>query len=197
MFVIDGNKTSLKQWETDQRLIITWPNSNIYAHFTMRGDAEALVLLAYAEDGAVYVDIPNILLTRYGVVDVYLYVQTGNICHIESRGSFTIEQRSRPVDYDYSETDMLSNEALDRRVTELEQNRSVGVNVSSACAFLIDEVTDKIYKLCVSSGKLTMEETEATSGNVHGNYIYLVDENTGEDYKLLISDGKLTMEEVM
>lgn len=60
---------------------------------------------------------------------------------------------------------------------------------------LKDTVTGKIYTICVSNGKLTMDEFSGEEPpSKSPTNLYLVDTTTSENYKLYISNKKLTME---
>ena len=76
-------------------------------------------------------------------------------------------------------------------------SKRVEMNVSAASSdtvVLIDSETGRQYRLCVTNGKLTMDET--ASARSQAGELLLADTETGKRYRLRVINADLTMEEV-
>lgn len=104
----------LVRWDSGRRVRVGAPE----AHFAHAGDAEALVTLP---DGSGEAEVPNALLQRAGWLDVWEVDGARTV----GRGRLYVEDRARPSDYVYTETEAeTANRRLDAveaaRVTEAE-----------------------------------------------------------------------------
>lgn len=146
----------LWQWDVNRRLIVSGIESGKEIHFARQGDSESITLLTYEENGVVYVDIPNVLLTHSGMVNIYLYVWVDEEQGYTSvKDSIRIRGREKPSGYVYTETEAQTYAALEKRIEALEKG---GVNASSDIITLTDGKNNKTYTLYVEDGKLTMSE---------------------------------------
>lgn len=113
----------LTQWDKDQRVVMTDAPEGVKVHFASNMDREgAYVVRPYTEDGATYADIPNIVLTHAGIVNVYIYADGRTIY----AWHMAVRKREKPADYVYTETELLTWEALDERIKKLEKNTGSG-----------------------------------------------------------------------
>lgn len=77
-------------------------------------------------------------------------------------------------------------------------SKKVEMNVSAASSdavVLIDSETGKQYRLCVTNGKLTMDET--ASARASSGELFFTDTETSKKYRLRVINAELTMEEVV
>lgn len=110
------NKETLYQWEVNQKLIVE--NELVKeVHFSNATTPKALVV-EVVEGMA---EIPNILLQSNFDIKAFGY------CGQSVRESYVINviARAKPEDYVYTETEVKSYEALEERVTALEEGGSV------------------------------------------------------------------------
>lgn len=130
------------QWDVNQRLVLYEVNAGEEVHYAHRNDENdnALVVKTYSENNKIYANIPNILLQTAGDMDVYVYVTVGNDQHTEKRFILRVEQREKPSDYVYTETEILTWKSLDERITELEKG---GTGGSDAVKYTEQELTDE------------------------------------------------------
>lgn len=77
-------------------------------------------------------------------------------------------------------------------------SKRVEMNVSAAApdaVVLADTVTGRQYRLCVTNGKLTMDET--ASARASSGEVFFTDTETRKKYRLRVINAELTMEEVV
>ena len=127
-------KESFYQWDTNQYLEAEGLTESQEVHFCRKNDAVALVCKVRVEKGKRIVDVPNELLQIGGPLTAYVYAmdETGNrTCHAQS---FVVLPRVKPADYVYTQTEVLSYQQLDTRLSALE-----GEGLSKAVADYLEE----------------------------------------------------------
>lgn len=87
---------------------------------------EALVALPKIVDGTYVADIPNILLQSANTIHIYVVTHTANGERTIDDTTLGVTRRKKPSDYVYTETEVMSYQDLERRVTELEQSGGGG-----------------------------------------------------------------------
>ena len=117
MFKIENGKLSFYQWDINQRLIIEEP-SITEVHFCNRTSDCSLVCAVYEENGKRFADVPNILLQTDWTIKAYAYCENRTL--IEE--NFIVYTRTKPADYIYSETEVKTFEALEKRINQIEEN---------------------------------------------------------------------------
>ena len=112
----------LHQWEQGRKLCIsTWADISIdEVHFAKVGDAEAMVLIPHTENGEITVDIPNILLQTAGNIVAYAVHVSGDCKKTLRDWTTSVTARPKPSDYVYTETEVKTWEALDKRINKVE-----------------------------------------------------------------------------
>jgi hypothetical protein len=118
MRIADG-KTSFYQWDHDQQLIVSEDCTEV--HFDNGTQPKALCC-EVKKDGKV--DVPNILLQT--AAQIHAYGWNKNRKCVVQYACFWVEPREKPDDYVYTETEILTWEALDRRITALERGGGGG-----------------------------------------------------------------------
>lgn len=104
--------------------------SNTEIHFSSPNDTKgAYVVLPVIENGIALADIPNILLTVSGRIDVFVYRND----HTCVRGVFVVAPREKPDDYVYTETEVWRYEKFVEQLNGKEDtaNRVTTVDDSS------------------------------------------------------------------
>ena len=117
----------LTQWDLNRRIQITGLEdiSNTEIHFSKTDDTKgAYVVLPVIENGIAFADIPNILLTVSGRIDVFVYRDD----HTCVRGVFVVAPREKPDDYIYEETEVLKYEDFVERLDGLETQKEDKAN---------------------------------------------------------------------
>lgn len=109
MFQILDGRTSFWQWDLGQRLVVADDVCN-QVHFCNRTDDCSLVCEVYEENGQRLVDVPNILLQTAATITVFAYVHTANEGRTKHSKQFIVLPRSKPADYIYTETEVLTVE---------------------------------------------------------------------------------------
>lgn len=108
--MLNNENKKLYQWDVEQRVYCDNPNVT-EVHFSNKA-ADALVV--ECKDGIA--DIPNIILQQ--PFDLYVYASDGVIT-LESL-FIPVIARTKPADYVYTETELKSYEALEKRIEKVE-----------------------------------------------------------------------------
>lgn len=121
MRIYDG-RPSFYQWDTNQKITSDQFKVGDEIHFFNMKQPNALVVLAYELDNKIVVDVPNILLQKsYPIIAYRVYVDDDGKATIEEH-QFEVNQRPKPEDYVYTETEILNYSNLNDRLTTLENN---------------------------------------------------------------------------
>lgn len=130
MFSIYDGRTQFYQWDLDRKLVVNDPTIE-KVHFCNRTGSCSLVRCVYEVNGKFFVDVPNIILQESYRVNVYGF----DANYTKHSTSFNIVARTKPEDYVYTETEVAQWEALEARVTEIEEK---GVNADMIAAAVED-----------------------------------------------------------
>lgn len=107
--VIGGN---LFQWDTG-RVIRINTDTNIHeVHFTTKDMTYAYVVSTYEKDGAVYCEIPNILLQQEKSLICYEVTKTDGGEMTVAEKTLALHKRNKPQDYVYTEDELKNFDRL-------------------------------------------------------------------------------------
>lgn len=134
MFQIRDGRDTFYQYDLNRQLIVN-DNSINQVHFCNRTDDYSLVVNVREEDGVFVADVPNILLQESWGIKVYGYDKE----YTKHCKYFKVVARSQPSDYLYEETDVITLDNLEKRLTEIEEK---GIS-QEAIASGIDEYFEK------------------------------------------------------
>lgn len=123
---IYGSRDSFYQWDVNQKITSAKLKEGDEVHFANDRSGEAFVVKAYKHNHIVVADVPNILLQQTNKILVYRYVTDGVSELTVCEKAFDVVARPKPADYVYTETEILSYETLDERITKLEKNGGGG-----------------------------------------------------------------------
>ena len=119
MRIYDG-RPYFYQWDTNQKITSDQFKVGDEIHFFNMKQPNALVVLAYELGNKIVVDVPNILLQKsYPIIAYRVYVDDDRKATIEEH-QFNVNQRPKPEDYVYTETEILNYSNLNDRLTTLE-----------------------------------------------------------------------------
>lgn len=158
------------QWDINQRLTLENYPVGTHVHFSLHGDSEALGMISYEADGVIFVDVPNILLQTAGQLHVYIYPMDGDEGHTEQHWKFEIQEREKPADYIYTETETLS------LASKLDKN--VGVE-NAGMTMVVDEDGNIVPGEGASNCHITFVESSDADNPVYlrdlasGTYVLL------------------------
>ena len=116
MFRIFDGRDFFYQWGLDRKLIVD-DTSIVEVHFCNKTGDCSLVCETYLEGGLTVVDVPNILLQDDWRIFVYAYDSS----YTKFSAEFDVMRRTRPADYVYTETEVKTFDALEKRVESLEE----------------------------------------------------------------------------
>lgn len=114
------DKRSFYQWDLDQRLALNDVAVGTEVHFCnpVSKDTECLTVFAYEDNGAVYVDVPNVILQIAGSFKVYVWP-----FHTTQYHQFTVITRPKPADYIYEEVEIYTiKTAVDKALAEAKES---------------------------------------------------------------------------
>ena len=125
MFKIEDGRSSFWQWDLGQKLVV---GDEICGevHFCNRTDDCALVCEVYEKEGTRLVDVPNILLQTAATIRVYAYEKSDTESRTLHEKRFSVISRTKPADYVYTETEVLTYANLDERIKALEESSGGG-----------------------------------------------------------------------
>ena len=123
--ITETEKSYFYQWDTNQVLIVEDEPNCREVHFGYRDGSFARVCQIREEDGRRVVDIPNELLQKDRTFFVYPISEEEDDAPMRTQ-SFVVLLRPKPDDYVHTEPEMQTYEALEERITALEENGCTG-----------------------------------------------------------------------
>lgn len=118
--VVDGD---LYQWDSGRKVKIT-PKSGESCDFVHYHNG--MVVKPTKSGNAVLAEIPNILLQTDKKITVYAVMASDDGIRTTERCTFQVIEKPKPDDYVYTETEILSYQTLEKRVTDLENSGGGG-----------------------------------------------------------------------
>lgn len=118
MFKIYGDRPELWQWDLGQKIIVEDANVS-EVHFYDGINSLALVCEVYDLDGLRIANIPNVVLQDNCDMNIFAFVKDNDGGYTKHREIIKVNKRSRPADYIYTETEVKSYEALEKRIDEM------------------------------------------------------------------------------
>ncbi len=116
MFKIYNGRQCFWQWDLNQKLLV---DRHCQIHFCNGTDTQTLVVNTYEnEQGQIVADVPNSLLQEANPIRVYGYFQTKDDSHTRVSALFQVRGRNRPANYVYTQTQLMSWEALSDEVKQ-------------------------------------------------------------------------------
>ena len=110
------------QWDLNHRLILNGVEPGVEVHFSNCHSEKALVTETYADGELVFANVPNIMFTE--AADISVFVNIGE--QVTDAVLISVFERPKPEEYVYTETEVKSLEALERRIDELEKSTLPG-----------------------------------------------------------------------
>lgn len=159
----------LTQWDIDRKVVISGLDGieGVKVHFASPDDDHgAYVVDPVEQDGTVYADVPNILLTEPGRVDVFVYTTYTRV-----RAALMVFPREKPDDYVYTETEVWRYEKF---VEQLNGKEDTANRVTTVDDNSDDEhypTTKAVYKAIPKSLKnpYSLTFTGAVTGSYDGS----------------------------
>ena len=136
--VIYGDLSFFWQWDADRKLIVEDGGVCSQVHYC-NGSDDPLVCLVRDENGRRVVDVPNILLQQAKQIKAYLYTKAADGSRTRSVHRFNVLARSKPADYVYTETEVLSYSSISARMDQLEAEGVSDEKISSAVNKYLEE----------------------------------------------------------
>lgn len=133
MLAIYDGRSHFWQWDSGQRLTVA-SASACEVHFRNPDGDAALTVGTYVHNGKTVADVPNILLQDNHSIVAWVYICIGDECTVKEH-SFEVWPRQKPADYVYTETEVKTYKALEKRLAEIEENDMPGGAVSGAVRF--------------------------------------------------------------
>lgn len=122
MFKIYDGRASFYQWDIDRKLIVS-DKSIKQVHFCNRTDDCSLVCETYEQGELLLVNVPNILLQDNWRINVYAY----DTNYTKHSTTFDVIPRSKPADYVYTETEVITLEKIEEMIEDINKNIDAAV----------------------------------------------------------------------
>jgi hypothetical protein len=144
MFTIRDGREHFYAWDLDRQIIVADP-SITEVHFCNRTDDCSLVVEVKEENGIRVANVPNIILQSSFDIRVFGYDGKATL----HEKTFKVKSRTRPADYVYTETEILSVEKLVQNVEQLEEDLRNNIderliNIAQEIILVLD--ADKVKK---------------------------------------------------
>ena len=110
--IVPDKEGRLTQWDLNRKVIVTGYEGVAEVHFASPGDDHGAYVVELIDGEA---EIPNILLTMAGTINVYLYPDDRTVFAT----TLWVMAREKPDDYIYTETEVLSYKTLDEKIGDL------------------------------------------------------------------------------
>lgn len=120
-FKLFNGRNRFYQWDVNQKLIVLDYDPNCQIHFKSPGERCSLLVKPYVLNGQTVIDVPNKILQDSGSVVIYAYYYKDEK-YTKQNFVFDIVKRQKPVNYVYTEDEVLTWEAFDERLQNIEEN---------------------------------------------------------------------------
>lgn len=110
--IVPDKEGKLTQWDLNRKVIITGYEGVAEVHFASPGDDHGAYVVKLVDGQA---EIPNILLTMAGTINVYVYPADRTVFAT----TLWVMAREKPDDYVYTETEVLDWRTLDEKIGDL------------------------------------------------------------------------------
>lgn len=160
--IVPDKEGKLTQWDLNRKVIVTGYEGVAEVHFASPGDDHGAYVVELIDGQA---EIPNILLTMAGTINVYVYPADRTVFAT----ALWVMAREKPDDYVYTETEVLNWRRLDEKIGDLaELTTTARENLVAAINNLSEEI--------------------AEAKNVAQDY-YLLKSPSGTVYKVTVTDS--------
>lgn len=136
--LIDGPDQILYQWDKSQRLMLHGADAGTRVDFARCDQNKAVSVYAYAEDGAVFCDIPDALLMEPAHLHGYVYEIDGDRGETVQEFMLTVFRRPKPEDYVEPE-DVPTWHELDQRIKKIEDEGVPDEKIAQAVEDYLEE----------------------------------------------------------
>lgn len=110
--IVPDKEGRLTQWDSNRKVIVTGYEGIAEVHFASPGDDHGAYVVELKDGEA---EIPNILLTMAGTINVYVYPADRTVFAT----ALWVMAREKPDDYVYTETEVLNWRTLDEKIGDL------------------------------------------------------------------------------
>lgn len=144
MFKIRDGREYFYQWDINREILVSDPTVK-EVHFCNRTDDCSLVVEVkevelFADNKLIkverYAEVPNILLQDNWKIRVYAYC-SDNYTKVEQ--VFNVKSRTKPADYVYTETEVLTYHQLEKRLDDIEANGISDEQIEKAVTNYLNE----------------------------------------------------------
>lgn len=124
------------QWDSNRVIVISGVETNMVneVHFCTIDSDTAIVVTPRISGNEIVASVPNVLLRQTKPIIIYIFSSSDTS---ENRtievARIVVVSRPKPANYIYSETEVFSYAAIDRRVRAIEQSQSEAVRSVNGC----------------------------------------------------------------
>ena len=181
------------QWDTGRKLIVTGLAEGSQIHFHREGMAQPFPLPVYAVGSDLFCNVPDELLQKAKSFAAYTYITDKNGNLTRSRKTFAVEDRPKPADYIYTETE---NYTLEKAIEEALKDVIDGqLDLSTNPAVLeLDAKVDTKQDKLSFDGEYNAESNKAATVETVIRKVAEIVANAPEDFDTLkeLSDWLIT-----
>lgn len=141
MYIYDG-RDSFYQWDLNQKIADRNFEVGEEVHVFSLAYPEAMIVKAYSYNGEIVIDVPNILLQKSYSIFIYRCEEDNGVFCTYAKYEFIVNQRPKPPDYVYTETEVKKWQSLEDRIYKLEQNGTGSGGSSNYCGITYVENLD-------------------------------------------------------
>ena len=138
--IVPDKEGRLTQWDLNRKVIVTGYEGVAEVHFASPGDDHGAYVVELIDGEA---EIPNILLTMAGTINVYVYPADRTVFAT----ALWVMAREKPDDYIYTETEVLDWRTLDEKIGDLaELTTTARENLVAAINEAATKGTASVYR---------------------------------------------------
>lgn len=120
MFQLADGRQHVYQWDINIKLLLDDADESVdEVHFSSRFSRTSISVEVVRVDGHPYVMIPNILLQKHADIIAYFYVSNADGSYTKYDTTIPVIPRAKPSGYIYKETEILTWNTLDKKISEL------------------------------------------------------------------------------
>ena len=154
-FYEDGTPiTHFTQWDVNQTIVIDGEYTKApMVHFANKNSEYAIcVQSTLINNGQLSVDVPNILLTEYYPIIIYIYVVSDDSGKTVLSDQFQVVKRQQPSDFTFEENlHVVYITQLEDEIRELKNTMTTAINNCNTATNKANEVVEKLQPYSVAT----------------------------------------------
>ena len=165
---IYNGRESFYQWDLNQKVTSETFQVGDKIHFYSLRHPTALATKAYALDGKVVADVPNILLQTTNPIKIYRYISNPTSAQTVDEETFVVKQKPQPSDYFYTETELYELRSdVEKSVSELDEIKtSLNLAEQSRAMSEDERVTNEDNRVIAEASRVNAENKRESDESI-------------------------------